>query len=134
VVFLDRTACVVLILQGKPEKTGNEMNFFSKLVQGITGGSTQDLPQNAILIDVRSPGEFAAGYIDGAISLPLDTIGQTIGASVPDKSAAIIVYCRSGARSASAKNILTGLGYQHVINGGGVGGLALKLQKAVHRG
>lgn len=109
------------------------MNFFSKLIQGITGASSQELPADAILIDVRSPGEFASGYIDGAISLPLGNIGQTISAAVPDKSAAIIVYCRSGARSGSAKSILTGLGYQHVINGGSVGGLALKLQKPVRR-
>ncbi len=109
------------------------MNFFSKLLQGITGASSQELPADAILIDVRSAGEFASGYIDGAISLPLDSISHTISAAVPDKSAAIIVYCRSGARSASAKSLLTGMGYQQVINGGGVGGLALKLQRPVRR-
>ena len=109
------------------------MNFFSKLIEGITGATSQDLPADAILIDVRSPAEFASAYIDGAISLPLGNIAQTISAAVPDKSAEIIVYCRSGARSGSAKSILTGLGYQRVINGGSVGALALKPQKPVHR-
>jgi phage shock protein E len=111
----------------------DEMNFFSKLIQGMTGVSSEPLPVNAILIDVRSPGEFASGYIEGAISLPLDNIASTISAAVPDKFAAIIVYCRSGARSASARNALIGLGYQNVSNGGGVGGLALKLHKQVCR-
>ena len=109
------------------------MNFFSKLLHSMTGGSSEPLPSNAILIDVRSPGEFSSGYIDGAISLPLDTIGQTIAAAVPDKCATIIVYCRSGARSASARNLLIAMGYQNVSNGGGVGALALKLQKQVCR-
>jgi phage shock protein E len=112
----------------------DKMNFLSKLIQGMTGVSSEPLPANAILIDVRSPGEFASGYIDGAISLPLDNIGRSIISAVPDKSAEIIVYCRSGARSSAAKNILSGLGYQHVSNGGSVGGLALKLQKSVRRG
>ena len=85
-----------------------------------------DQVADAILIDVRSPGEFASGYIAGAISLPLDTIGQTIAAAVPNKTAAIIVYCRSGARSASARNLFIEMGYQNVSNGGGVDGLALK--------
>ena len=109
------------------------MNFLSKLIQGITGASSQELPTDGILIDVRSPGEFASGYIDGAISLPLDHVAQMIEAAVPDKSAAIIVYCRSGARSGSAKNILAGLGYRQVSNGGGVSALALKLQKPIRR-
>ncbi len=110
------------------------MSFFSKLIQGLTGVSAGPLPANAVLIDVRSPGEFASGYIDGAISLPLDNISHTIITAVPDKGAEIIVYCRSGARSGAAKNILNGLGYQQVSNGGSVGGLALKLQKSVRRG
>lgn len=110
------------------------MNFLGKIMQALGGAAPQELPQNATLIDVRSEGEYASGYIDGAISLPLASIAQTIAAAVPDKSTPIIVYCRSGARSSSAKSILDNLGYQNVSNGGGVGGLVLRLQKEIRRG
>ena len=109
------------------------MNFLGKIMQGLTGAASEVLPADALLIDVRSPGEYASGYIDGAISLPLDNLANSITAAVPDKTAAIIVYCRSGARSSSAKSVLTSMSYLNVSNGGGVGGLALKLQKPVRR-
>ncbi len=109
------------------------MNFFEKIMQGLSGTAAQELPQNAILIDVRSEGEFASGYIDGAISLPLASITQTIGQAVPDKATALLLYCQSGARSAAARNSLLQMGYQQVVNGGGIGALAMKLQKQIRR-
>ncbi|CAN5860395.1 hypothetical protein BH11PSE12_BH11PSE12_29410 [soil metagenome] len=114
------------------------MNFLGKIISAIvpafSAAASGDLPSEASLIDVRSAGEFASGHIDGAISLPLGSIGQTIAGVVPDKASPIIVYCQSGARSSSAKNLLNSLGYQQVFNGGGVGGLALRLGKPVRRG
>ena len=114
------------------------MNFLGKIISAIVpafgGVASGALPSEASLIDVRSTGEFTSGHIDGAISLPLGSIGQTIGGVVPDKTRPIIVYCQSGARSSSAKNLLNSLGYQQVFNGGGVGGLALRLGKTVRRG
>lgn len=109
------------------------MNFLGKIMQAWSGSFSEALPSDALLIDVRLPGEYAAGYIEGAISLPLAGIGKTIAVVVPDKSAVIIVYCHSGARSASAKSILSSMGYQNVSNGGGIGSLALKLQKQLQR-
>ena len=101
---------------------------------GSMAGVDKDLPTGAVLIDVRNPGEYAMGYIEGAISLPLDRIGQTVESRVPDKNTPIIVYCVSGARSAAARSGLIKLGYVNVSNGGGIGSLALKLQKPICRG
>ncbi|MFZ6751220.1 rhodanese-like domain-containing protein [Undibacterium sp. Ren11W] len=109
------------------------MNFLGKIMQGLSGAASEVLAEDALLIDVRSPGEYASGYIEGAISLPLDSIANSISTVVSDKAANIIVYCRSGARSSSAKNILAAQGYLNVSNGGGVGTLALKLQKPIRR-
>jgi len=97
-------------------------------------GVEKNLPAGAVLIDVRNPGEYASGYIEGAISLPLDRITQTIQTRVPDKNTPVIVYCLSGARSASAKNGLIKLGYTNVSNGGGIGSLALALEKTICKG
>ncbi|MBC3878902.1 MULTISPECIES: rhodanese-like domain-containing protein [unclassified Undibacterium] len=108
------------------------MSLLGKLI-GAFAGTEQELPANAILIDVRSSGEYQAGYIAGAVSLPLGEVGDRIHSVVPDKDAPVIVYCQSGARSASAKNILSNIGYTNVANGGGVGSLALRLQKQICR-
>ena len=92
------------------------------------------LPTNAVLIDVRSQTEYKSGFIDGAISIPLDQLSQAVQSTITEKSTPIVVYCASGARSASAKNNLIKLGYDNVSNGGAVASLALKLQKQIYRG
>lgn len=70
------------------------------------------------IIDVREPSEYQGGHIKGARNIPPDQLIK--GASkLSDiaKDSTIIVYCRSGSRSAVAINILSGLGYTNVING-----------------
>jgi phage shock protein E len=73
-----------------------------------------------LLIDVRTPDEFAQEHVQGAINLPLDSIARTIAQSAPDKHAPIALYCRSGRRSAEAEQQLRALGYTEVRNLGGV--------------
>ena len=70
----------------------------------------------ALVVDVRTRGEFNSGHIEGAINIPYDVIDQKIGDHPKDK--AIIVYCRSGSRSSVAKQTLEQAGYTQVINGG----------------
>jgi len=71
----------------------------------------------AVLIDVRSEGEYAGGHIPGSINVPLDRI-QSI--DVP-KETPLFVYCASGARSSSACSWLNGNGYDAVNIGGLMG-------------
>jgi len=73
----------------------------------------------ALVIDVRTPGEFSGGAIKGAINIPYDVIAGKIGNIETDKNRAIIVYCHSGARSGAAKKSLERIGYTQVINAGG---------------
>jgi len=63
------------------------------------------------IIDVRSPGEFAKGSIEGSVNLPINEIGEKISTLIPDKEKTIYLYCLSGSRSETAANILTGQGY-----------------------
>lgn len=95
--------------------------------------SSEPLPEQATLIDVRSPGEFASGHLDDAIHLPLDQLGHHIGNAAPDKAVPIVVYCQSGARSASARQQLIGMGYQQVVNGGGIHSLAGRMNRKIVR-
>ena len=74
----------------------------------------------AVLLDVRSPEEYAAGYLKGARNIPHDRIGAEIAAVVPDKSAQVILYCRSGRRAKTAQETLRAMGYTNVSNFGGL--------------
>lgn len=71
-----------------------------------------------ILVDVRTPEEYAGGYIPTAVNIPV----TDIAAAPPtrDKGALIIVYCASGRRSALAAKTLTDMGYTRVVDFGGV--------------
>lgn len=68
----------------------------------------------ALLVDVRTPAEYAEGHLPGAVNLPLDTLQATIVRHAPDRSSRIELYCRSGRRSAAAAGLLRGLGYRDV--------------------
>jgi phage shock protein E len=85
------------------------------------------------VVDVRSPGEFEAGHVDGAINVPLDRFAQDAPALLPDKSRPVVLCCISGARSAMALEYLRQLGYTQVVNGGSVGAVALQLERSICR-
>lgn len=76
------------------------------------------MSDNKVYIDVREPYEYADGHLDSAINIPLDLIEPNNQTLLDiDKSAQIVVYCRSGARAENAKSLLNSLGYQNVTNG-----------------
>jgi len=64
---------------------------------------------NYIIVDVRTEDEYNTGHVKNAINIPVDKMNDNIDL---DKSKTIIVYCRSGKRSASAYNILISNGYK----------------------
>lgn len=70
----------------------------------------------ATLLDVRTPGEFRSGHVEGALNIPVQQLAQRIS-EVP-KDAPVVVYCASGARSASAVGQLRKAGYDaHNLGG-----------------
>ncbi len=79
----------------------------------------EDIAAGSELIDVRTPEEFSEGYIDGAINLPLDSIKAGNMPQV-SKDSTVYVYCRSGNRSAEAKQKLNLAGYSNVVDLGGI--------------
>jgi rhodanese-related sulfurtransferase len=77
--------------------------------------------QSAILLDVRTKDEFTTGHIEGAILLPYDEITATMALkTIPSKDTTVVVYCRSGRRSAIAAAALVQLGYAKVFDLGGI--------------
>ena len=73
----------------------------------------------ALIVDVRTPEEFAAGNYKGSINIPLSELEKNLH-FFGDKKGKIIVYCRTGNRSGKAKKILIENGFENVINGGGL--------------
>jgi rhodanese-related sulfurtransferase len=93
------------------------MSLLGKLF-GMKSVNYQQLVQEgAVIVDVRSPGEFQGGHIKGSINVPLQSIQSSLG-KIP-KNKTVITCCASGMRSASAKSILKSAGYEDVHNGGG---------------
>ena len=74
----------------------------------------------SVMIDVRTDEEWRAGYIEGAIHIPLSEIKENIENYAISKDEEILLYCRSGNRSGRAKVILDELGYTDVTNIGGI--------------
>ena len=70
------------------------------------------------LVDVRTEAEYNAGAIPTAVNVPFDVIADNL--PTEDRSARIIVYCRSGNRSGIAQDTLEGLGFTNVTNFGAV--------------
>ena len=84
------------------------------------------LKEGAIIIDVRSAGEYRSGHIKGSINIAVNDLRNNLG-KLKDKNNPIITCCASGMRSASAKSILSSSGYTKVYNGGGWSSLQNKL-------
>lgn len=79
------------------------------------------LKAGGLVIDVRSPGEFAQQRIGKAINIPLQQLESRIGKVAPSKETPLLCHCASGARSASAVATLKRLGYVNAVNLGGLG-------------
>ena len=73
-----------------------------------------------IILDVRTPEEFADKHIPGAINIPNETIGTEKIPQLPDKDQLILVYCRSGNRSKQASEKLVARGYTNIVEFGGI--------------
>lgn len=76
--------------------------------------------KSVLLIDVRTPQEYTEVRIPGSILAPLDNLPAKIEGIAPAKDTKLIVYCRSGARAASACTQFAHLGYTNVSNLGGI--------------
>ncbi len=92
------------------------------LLRGVAQGEAVPR-EGAVLVDVRSPAEYEAERAAGALLLPHDLVRERAAKLLPDKSAAIDLYCRSGRRSGLAAEALKAMGYTNVNNLGSLDAL-----------
>lgn len=79
-----------------------------------------DSGEDCIILDVRGAEEYEQGHIPGATLLPLSELPARAEEELPDYEQQILVYCRSGTRSASAAIILESMGYTNIKDFGGI--------------
>ena len=69
-----------------------------------------------LILDVRTPAEYAAGHIPGAVNIPHDALGARLAELGGDRDREIVVHCQSGRRAATAEELLTDAGYTGVAH------------------
>ena len=110
------TACSRSEAPPKPEPT-------AKAKQDPAAARTL-IASGAVVLDVRTPDEFAADHLPQASNIPVDKVAEQLAQvdklAGGDKSRPIVVYCAAGSRAAKAKQTLEGAGYTQVVNGGGL--------------
>ncbi|MDV7186932.1 rhodanese-like domain-containing protein [Lutibacter sp. TH_r2] len=89
-------------------------------INRVTPLEFQEKLKNNTLIDIRTPREFAQGYIEGAVNINYYDRAFIEQISKFDKSKPIFIYCRSGSRTSSASKKISNLGFTQVyeLNGG----------------
>ena len=86
----------------------------------VSGSDARVLVENgALLVDVRSEGEYADGGIEGSINIPIQELASRMD-ELGDKNGEIVVYCQSGGRSAMAKRLLESNGFSKVHDLGSI--------------
>lgn len=101
------------------------MGIFS-FIFGNKNKKIQDfVARGAVIVDVRTKGEYSGGAIPGSKNIPLQQIGVK-AAEIKKWNKPVILCCASGMRSGSAAGILKGKGIE-ALNGGGWAGLSNKL-------
>ena len=90
------------------------------IIRSLFGSKNDRLEQaiknGALLVDVRSAQEFQSGTAQGAINIPLGELPGKLERHKNKKD--VVVFCRSGMRSAQAKSVLERNGYRDIVNGG----------------
>ena len=108
----------VLFLAGCALPAGQEVSYRQiNMDEAIT---MMEEESGYIILDVRTPEEFAEKHIPGAINVANETIGTDEIPELPDKDQLILVYCRSGNRSKQASEKLVALGYTNIVEFGGI--------------
>lgn len=109
VIFLPSDDCCAA--DAEQNVTGPQLISAAGYQQQFTGG-------DHILIDVRTPEEYATGHIADSVNIPLDVLGARMS-EIP-RNGPVVLYCRSGNRSATAINILDAAGYSDLYDLGGI--------------
>lgn len=116
---------LIVVLAGCSVNNGeikNDTNGIQSEYKKISAEEAKKIidSEEVIILDVRSLDEYNEGHIENAILIPVSEISDKADDMIPDKEVKILVYCRSGNRSAVASKTLVGMGYTNVYDFGGI--------------
>ena len=118
-IFIAVSAVLMLISLLVGCNDGTHKNAYEQITPA-EAKALMDSEDEYIILDVRTPEEFAERHIEGAILIPDYEIGEKAESILTDKEQLILVYCRSGRRSKNAANELATLGYTNIKEFGGI--------------
>lgn len=100
-------------------RLGNQINSYRQISmdEAVT---MMEQEREYMILDVRTPEEFAEKHIPNAINVPNENIGTEEISQLPDKDQLIMVYCRSGRRSKEAMEKLAAFGYTNIVEFSGI--------------
>ena len=98
---------------------GNHKSSYEQITPA-EAKALMDSEEGYVILDVRTPEEFAERHIEGAILIPDYEIGEKAESILANKDQLILVYCRSGRRSKNAASELAALGYTNIKEFGGI--------------
>lgn len=96
----------------------------TEAVRVVAAADAVDVLDERTIIDVRTPEEFAAGHVAGAININVEAPDFDEQIAALDAEDAYLVYCRSGRRSALAADQMAEAGFTDIIDAGGLEELA----------
>lgn len=117
ILFILSLTLALIVMSGCSKK--EDKSTYTK-ISAEEAKKMMDENKDIIILDVRTEEEYQEGHIEGAILIPDNEIKDTAENILTDKSATILVYCRSGRRSANASKELSELGFTNIYDFGGI--------------
>lgn len=119
-LFAAMTFLFMSCLQNNKSKKSEESTMPYEQITQEDAKKMMDSEKDFIILDVRTPEEFASGHIKDAVNIPNETIFDKEPTELTDKSQLILLYCRSGRRSKEAAKKLAKIGYTNIKEFGGI--------------
>lgn len=132
VLLLLAISLIAFLVMGCSKQAAKTDSDKSGGYQKITASAVKsrlDKGEQLIIVDVRTKEEYDDGHIPKSLLIPYDEIEVKAASLLPDKNAAIIVYCRTGRRSEIAAKSLLKLGYTNVADMGAISDWKYGLEK-----
>ena len=118
--LLPGAGLIAMYIDDQKEDTEEYTEMKAEVITAQAAKEIMDGTEEYTILDVREPDEFAEGHIEGAVQLSYTEIADKAEGTLPDKDGLILVYCRSGRRSAIAAETLVKMGYTNVKDFGGI--------------
>lgn len=108
--------CISLVSCGQKQKESSEDQSTESKVSLITPSELNKLNEDILLIDVRTPEEYASGHIENSVNIDFKADNFKELVAELDKNQDVYVYCKVGGRSGKSAKILEGMGFKKVYD------------------